>query len=296
VTSVDYSYVDLATPDYKVKVNVAATNSSCDHYLANFVIVTVPVGVLEQGKIAFSPPLLSDESPLTMAQYIKIFYKFNFRVGPKYNNEFMFSVLKGGRTADSNDRCINWQNMEARRNAIRNGTSSSYLQGSKIWMCTLVTEAFEKLLAEQVANGTGNGTVLTAQQIDNLLNPLRKVFPGRQILQSDYVYFYPDLNLRDSFGNGAYSNWKVGKSIGSYYKYYGGGPAKRCMHNGCDQNNVWRLHISGTASCFNEWEFVHGAYFAGQRSAKYVLAEMNYSINTAFLPCDDFRKKFILPP
>lgn len=293
VTSIHYTHSDPTFP-VKVGVEVAAL-TPCNHYLAKYVIVTVPVGVLERNMITFVPNLFSPVGPMKMKQYMKIFYKFTTRVGDKYNNEFLLSLLKGNAAAN-NDRCINWQNMEAKRNNIKNGTSGFYLPGSKIWMCTIVTEAFEELLAEAKADGTGDGSTLTAQQIHDLLEPLRRVFPTSAMGENDYVYFYPDLNKRASFGYGAYSNWEIGKTTRDYYKYYGGGPIEHCQHNGCDAAGVWRLHISGAASCFEEWEFVHGAYFAGQRSAKYVNKEMGYPVDTKFLPCDAFRNNFVLPP
>ena len=291
VTNINYAHDD---PIYHVKVDLAAEVGACDHYLANYVILTVPVGVLEHNLITFEPELFSYDNPLKMKQYVRIYYKFNERVGPDYNNEFLYSILNDLDV--DNIRCINWQNLDATRTFTgQEGTGTSYIPGSNIWECTVTTESFDALLAE------GNGEFLTEPQIDALLTPLRRVFPEAKTTQFvDYVSYYPDLNLRGNFGFGAFSNWEVGKTLRDYYEYYGGGPLiERCQHNGCDENtDAWRLHISGTGSCYEQWEFVHGAYFAGQRSANYVLAEMGLladGIETTFFECDDFFANFVLP-
>ena len=42
---------------------------------------------------------------------------------------------------------------------------------------------------------------------------------------------------------------------------------------GEDEEEQWVLHLSGTGSCFESWGFVHGAFYAGLRSANYILYE-----------------------
>jgi Flavin containing amine oxidoreductase len=285
VTKIDYSHTGDA--NYKVKVDVRAT--SCTHYLAKYVILTVPVGVIANNLIEFHPPLFTTDNPLKMGLYIKIFYNFNFRVGPRYNHEFLWSVLQGSTSGDKDEHCMNWQNMDAKRHSKRRGTDTTYYPGAHVWVCTLTTVAFHKILA------AGDGKRLSATQIDQLLNPLRQIFHDRAILPTDYKYYYPDWNLRDNAGNGAYSDWQIGYNLRQYYAFYGGGPIEPCEHNGCDANRKWRLHMSGTGSCLEEFEYVHGAYFSGQRSANYVLAEMGKSVDTNFLACEDL-KDIVLPP
>jgi Flavin containing amine oxidoreductase len=287
VANINYDYA--GNPNYKVKIDI--TGSTCTHYLAKYVILTVPVGVLEHQLITFQPPLYTEDVPQTMGQYTKIFYKFNFRVGPKYKNEFLFALLEGSTTGDNDERCMHWQNMDAKRNNIRGGTSTDYLPNSHIWMCTLTTQAFNKILA------TGDGQHLSADQLDTLLNPLRQIFHEQSITRSDYKTFYPDLNLRDDFGRGAFSDWKIGTTVRQFYEFYGGGGLiEPCEHNGCDSSRKWRLHISGTGSCLEEFEFIHGAYFAGQRSALNVLAEMGQAVDIeGFTSCEDWGD-YELPP
>jgi Flavin containing amine oxidoreductase len=285
VTKIDYSYAGDA--DYKVKVDVNST--SCSHYLAKYVILTVPVGVVANNLIEFQPPLFTKDNPLKMGQYVKIHYKFNFRVGPKYKPEFLWSVLQGGTSGDNDENCMSWQNMDAKRNNKRDGTDTTYYPGSNVWICTLTTVAFNKILA------AGDGKRLSAAQIDHLANPLRQIFPERPILPTDYKYYYPDWNLREHSGFGAYSDFQIGYNLRQYYAFYGGGPIEPCEHNGCDANRKWRLHMSGTGSCIDNFEYVHGAYYSGQRSAKYVLAEMGKPVDTNFLLCEDW-EGYMLPP
>jgi Flavin containing amine oxidoreductase len=143
VTKIDYSHTGDA--NYKVKVDVRAT--SCTHYLAKYVILTVPVGVVANNLIEFHPPLFTTDNPLKMGLYIKIFYKFNFQVGPRYNHEFLWSVLQGSTSGDNDEHCMNWQNMDAKRHSKRRGTDTTYYPGAHVWVCTLTTVAFHKILA-----------------------------------------------------------------------------------------------------------------------------------------------------
>jgi Flavin containing amine oxidoreductase len=285
VTKIDYSYAGDA--NYKVKVDVNST--SCTHYLAKYVILTVPVGVVANNLIEFQPPLFTKDNPMKMGLYIKIHYKFNFRVGQKYKPEFLWSLLQGSTSGDNDENCITWQNMDAKRNNKRGGTDTTYYPGSNVWICLLTTEAFNKILA------AGDGKRLSAAQIDRLVNPLRQIFPERPILPTDYKSYYPDWNLREHAGFGSYSDFQIGYNLRQYFAFYGGGPIEPCEHNGCDANRKWRLHFSGAASCFFAFEYVHGAYYSGQRSAKYVLAEMGKPVDTNFLACDDL-EGYVLPP
>jgi hypothetical protein len=197
--------------------------------------------------------------------------------------------LQGSTSGDNDENCMSWQNMDAKRNNKRDGTDTTYYPGSNVWICTLTTVAFNKILA------AGDGKRLSATQIDRLANPLRQIFPERPILPTDYKYYYPDWNLREHTGFGAYSDFQIGYNLRQYYAFYGGGPIEPCEHNGCDANRKWRLHMSGTGSCIDNFEYVHGAYYSGQRSAKYVLAEMGKSVDTNFLLCEDW-EGYVLPP
>jgi Flavin containing amine oxidoreductase len=307
VTKIDYDYSNATTPNYKVKVDVTksssnssinATSRLCNHYLANYVILTVPEAVLERNLIAFEPTLRKPTGPSTAGLYIKLFYKFNVRVGPAYNREFAMTVLNGPGSTDNNDQCIFWHNMDGTSSTTNGGlgTSTRFIPGSNIWICTLVTEAFEKL----VQGGSGNGQRLSNATIDRLLDPLRKVFQTN-ITTPDYTSYYADWNFRDAFGRSAYSRWRIGATLADYADFYGGygdiGGSK-CQHNGCDRQNKWRLHLSGTFSCLKSYGVVWGAYNAGQRSARNVLAERgggNTSIDSRFAACDDLGRSRFFP-
>jgi hypothetical protein len=64
----------------------------------------------------------------------------------------------------------------------------------------------------------------------------------------------------------------------------------RCDHNGCGFVNgeeKWVLHMSGTASCFENNESVIGAIESGDRSANYIAKELGYAVSTESA-CEDF--------
>jgi Flavin containing amine oxidoreductase len=74
VTKIDYSHTGDA--NYKVKVDVHST--SCTHYLAKYVILTVPVGVVANNLIEFHPPLFTMDNPLKWDSTSRSFISLTF--------------------------------------------------------------------------------------------------------------------------------------------------------------------------------------------------------------------------
>jgi len=113
--------------------------------------------------------------------------------------------------------------------------------------------------------------------------------------QSHYHCF--PQQQEESKGFGAYASWEVGGRVQNFYEFFGGGPIDRCAHNGCDASGVWRLHISGSGSCAEHYEYVHGAYFSGVRSVRYIAAEMAGKGDDIglYFQCDDFFRQYEIP-
>ena len=80
----------------------------------------------------------------------------------------------------------------------------------------------------------------------------------------------------------------VGKTFTTFARYFGGLDilAPNCDHNGCNSQNEWILLLSGSATCYEHAEFVHGGYFAGERSARFALASLGMDVETDESPCD----------
>lgn len=272
------------TGDYAARVSVKGTKGTpCKEYLAKRVILTVPAGVLNNNLIQFVPQLRYSESeynPFKVGDYIKVFYEFkkNFW-GSTLKKEFLVSLQQ----KDNIGKCHHWQNLEA--DIYRNprlGTSTRFVPGSNILFCTLIRPAFRALLNE------GGKMELTDTQLQKLLDPLRRVF-GSAVVDNNFMsVFYPKHNLNVDYGYGSYSNWVPGYSQTDYFKFYGVGTAKNCEHNGCNEFGEWILHISGTCSCYEHWEFVHGAYYSGKRSANLVLHDLGYIDVVPASECEDF--------
>jgi hypothetical protein len=144
-----------------------------------------------------------------------------------------------------------------------------------------------------------------------LLDPLRAVY-GAETVDSNLTDVYdPQLNTDPDFGFGAYSNFQGDKGpnndngpsfdvIKNNHNFFGGDvpgvDIECCDHNGCAIINgveKWVLHMGGTASCFNNNEYVHGAIDAGDRSANYIAKELGYDVSTESSSCEDF---YVPPP
>ena len=244
------------------------TDSRLYDFMARRVISTVSAGVLNHELIDFAPPLAyspAKYNPFQVAQYTKIFYQFD-RVFWDTDVEFIDIV----RPLKQHGHCNNWQNME------------HYLPGSGIIRCELMHASFEEL-----KDPTTNE--LTPETLDYLLGPLRLVY-GAEVVGTPIDVYYNALQLDKDYGYGAYGYWQIGRTFRDFASFFGGVEVlhSRCeRHNGCNRNGEWILHISGSASCFMESEFVHGGYMAGERSARFVLDTLGYpNMNPTHNDCD----------
>jgi len=253
---------------YKVVVNTNAENGSgCKDYYAQRIISTVSAGVINNDLIKFNPPLAfpaQDFSPYYMTQYIKIFYQFQNQFWDE--NQFIRTV----RDEANRGHCHHWSNFNA----------AGFEEGSNIIRCEIMTEAFNALI-DPVTQDLEEATLLA------LLEPLRKAY-GAEAVGTPIDIHYPKMNKDRDWGYGGYANWKIGSSFTQFAHMYGGVEdlVPYCEHNGCNANGEWTMMISGSATCYNWAEFVHGAYFAGEKAARNVLRELGYDVPTVESPCD----------
>jgi hypothetical protein len=130
----------------------------------------------------------------------------------------------------------------------REGTKDEFLPGSRILLCTLVTEDFAAALGVSEAEMRNNN--LTDAQLLDLLEPLRKAYGDFD--DPTAVYLTPwHVNVDTAYGS--YTNWQVGKSVKDYFHFFGAlneNLVEACDHNGCDGDD-WIVHLSGTTSCFD---------------------------------------------
>lgn len=272
VASIDYS-ADICVErclgfclgkSYKAIV----TTDDGTEYTAQRVISTVSTGVLEKEYISFTPALKyssASTNPYEMTQYIKIFYQFPIQFWD--DEEFVEVAL----TPENRGKCHHWQNMELA------------IPGSVIIRCEIMTEAFESLLDPTTQE-------LSDETLIGLLDPLKAVY-GDAVVGTPIDIYYPKINKDIDFGNGAYGNWKIGKTFTDFAHFFGGVTdlASYCDHNGCNAGGEWIVQLSGSASCYDYSEFVHGAYFSGQRSARFALESLGYSgIRTDSSGCDTY--------
>ncbi|CAB9510333.1 Flavin containing amine oxidoreductase [Seminavis robusta] len=250
---------------YKARVHTN-NGAQCTDYVAQRVISTVSAGVLNAGLIQFQPPLrfpAETHNPMKMAQYIKVTYQFE--------NQFWDDIefIRVLREAGQRGHCNHWQNM------------NYFMPGSNIIRCELMTEAFEELLQQ------GGQRNLPESTIDSLLDPLRLVY-GADVVGTPIATYVNNVHTDVSFGFGAYSSWEIGYTFTQFGQFYGGidSLTAYCEHNGCNSLQEWILHFSGSHTCFDQSETVHGAMFAGQRSANFVLSELGYNVDTDKSPCD----------
>lgn len=273
VTMVDYEHDN---PDYPVMTTVEG-DSGCDFYLSKYIILTVSVGVLQSESISYNPPLAYpvDTNPYDFEIYQRIYYKFSGVVGENYDKTLLVTYDE----ADGyNEIGHHWHNI-----AIHGMGDGS------VWFVTLVSAEVE-LLASQ----NDGGETFSAEQIDMILDRLRLAFPddAAKMEMGQYESFYPDLRNRESYGFGSYGNFRVGATLTeNFYPFYGGGIEQTyCQHNGCDSTGRWRLHFSGSASCYEFYELVDGAVYSAERSVNYILFDMGRidDYQTAQLTfCDD---------
>jgi hypothetical protein len=246
---------------YKVVIESVDTinGQNCSNIIAKRVIVTVPVGVLRGNGygISFDPPLNLDILPMHMGQYSKFFVKFKNNFWG--NNQFL-GIL---RPKAFQGVCSHWNNLDY------------YIPGSKMLMCSMTDEGMAKYIS---MNMTTN----------DLLKPLRNVY-GTKVVNREIVTTYLSRwDQEPTTGYGSFSSFKAGYTLEDYYKFFGGAPPEYEYGNGEGVNKAgeWVVHIGGAASCFEYYEYVDGAYYAGQRSAGFVLQSLGYENVTLLRECD----------
>jgi hypothetical protein len=298
VSKITYNLDPMTNGGYSALIEANQVNGCpMDQYRAKRVVLTTSVGVIASEDIEFIPTL-EYENPLVMKDYIKIFYQFEEKFWD--DAQFIVSLQKEGNIG----KCHHWQNLDftskpqsnARSKAkskakggARKQTSTEFLPGSGILFCTLLTEVVKEL-----------GGKLTDSLVEGeLLEPLRRVYGDLVDAPNLLGYKYHKWNEDQNF-YGSYSNWQPGYNLTDYFKFYGGifdsseKFIEPCGHNGCNRlsDNKWILHISGTASCIEDWELVKGAIASGERSGHYVLNDIGCGGNGCGIefesPCEDF--------
>jgi Flavin containing amine oxidoreductase len=163
--------------------------------------------------------------------------------------------------------------------------SSSFLVASCPLLCTsyvrcdITTDAFWARV--------GGRRNLTDETISALLDPLRLVY-GADVVGTPIATYATELHTDANMGYGAYANWRLGYSFTDYAHFYGVEQlVPYCDHNGCNSLQEWILLFSGSHTCYEHAETVHGAFFAGQRSANYALSGLGYPVETAGSRCDE---------
>lgn len=264
----DENVVSANGKTYKAVVTTTNSAGGCADYYGQRVISTVSTGVINNNLIQFNPPLAfpaQDFNPYYMTQYVKIFYQFD--------NQFWddSQIVRTVRDEANRGHCHHWSNLNA----------PGFYEGSNIIRCEIMTEAFEELI-DPVTQDLTDATLLA------LLDPLRISYGAENVPQPTNMY-YNALNKDRDFGFGAYANWKPGFTFTQFGHMYGGmgDVVPYCDHNGCNSNGEWTMMISGSATCYNHAEYVHGAYWAGEKAANNVLRELGYDVGNNMSPCDE---------
>lgn len=277
VVLIDYSEsVSTENPGYNAKVHVAGRSVPI---LCKRVISTLSPGILEEKKdTLFSPAIETDLMPLEMMQYIKIFFQFQNKFWG--NEEFILAL-----NDDSAKRghCELFQNM---------ATTEYNTEDSNILFCTIITKSYLDLVEE-------DGT-LSESTLNSFLQPLAQIF-GSNFSEPLDMYYFP-WNNNENSGHGSYANWPVQpnktwtENVEAYFNFFGGWGSHyhnvpSGWYNAINgyQGDEWVLHLSGSASCFEHWELLEGAYYAGSRSANYILYDFGLiDLNSTESPCEDF--------
>ena len=274
VVLVDYSEsVSTKNPGYNAKVHMAGR---LDPILCKRVISTLSVGILEEKKeTLFSPAIETDLLSLKMRQFIKVFYQFQNKFWG--DEEFILAL---NDDPSKRGHCDFFQNI---------ATTGYTTEDSNLLFCTIITESYLNLVDD-------DGT-LSESTLKSFLYPLALIFANYEE-PLDMHYFA--WNNNEYSGHGSYASWEVQpvktwtENMESYFYFFGGWGSY--YHNVPDgwykatngyQGDEWVLHLSGSASCFNHWELLQGAYYSGLRSANYILHEFGLiDLNSTESPCD----------
>ena len=259
VTRIEYDNQDIK---YKAKVLAdIGVDGSCLEISAQRVISTVSTGVLNSDLIEFSPPLTYGSNPNAMGIYAKVWFEFATQFWD--DTSFLVTVPE-----DTTRNCFFWKNL------------NDSIPSSNKLICYLTTESYEVVMDQTTKT-------LTDDTLLELLEPLRLAY-GEDTVGTPIAMGATEHKTDVDFGFGSYSHWQIGFDLQDYAQYYGGVDAVTgfCEHNGCNEGKEWILHISGACSCYAGYESVHGAYWAGERSANHVLASLGYEVETVSV-CDE---------
>jgi len=227
--------------------------------IGSHVISTVSVGVLAQSVAEeaasaatrsaprFIPPLsptvAAAITAFPMALYSKLFFRFPWKFWQ--NEQMLLSAFGNGEFAPF------WQSLDLPK----------FLPGSNILFLTVTGERAREL--QLMPNSPATDTAI----INQLLPVLNQIFGaeiatktgGRAtLLRSDVLEFSMARWLQDDLTRGMYSNWRVNRTWAQQE------PTRA---------TIGRLRFSGEHTCFRYNGYVHGAFLAGQRTARLLLAE-----------------------
>ena len=219
--------------------------------------MTVPVGVLRGNGYAinFDPPIETQNFPMVMGQYNRVYFKFKKQFWDTSN---FIAVL---RQQEDRGLCNHWQNLNVN------------IPGSNIIQCTLTNEGMETMVSKQLTTS-------------DLLEPFRKVY-GASVVNSELTEtLFPRFDLDPTTGFGAFSYFASGYTLNQYYSFWGGGNGTGFVKGeGYNDSGEWIVHLSGSASCFAFYEYIDGAFHSGARSARNVLRSLGYDVSLSS-PCD----------
>jgi len=258
--------------DVRAGVTVKTNKNKCIFYESQRVISTVSAGVYNNNLIKFKPKLRFNEkkfNPMKINRYLNIWYQFPTKFWEETANQTHWIYTLRNENYDGVS--LNWQNLD------REGM----YPGSKILVLTLVEEGFVKVFGKKYRKEK-----LPTRKLMNLLKPLKVVFGDKykKPIKTIYNRFHGD---RD-FGFGAYSHWDKGYSPYDYFKFWGGYDfgdyINPCNHNGCNgrpnkPNTEWILYLSGAASCLELYEWVHGAWYAGEMAAYLMMESLGIELD-----------------
>eukprot|EP00475_Leptophrys_vorax_P010585 TRINITY_DN17171_c0_g2_i1.p1 TRINITY_DN17171_c0_g2~~TRINITY_DN17171_c0_g2_i1.p1 ORF type:complete len:417 (-),score=9.24 TRINITY_DN17171_c0_g2_i1:421-1605(-) len=217
------------------------SSSAANSYAADAVVVTVPLGVLKAGDIAFSPALSADKqgaiSRLGFGVVNKVFFFFNGTFWPQHVDEYF---IEDGDLPANRGRWVDWLNLQ------------------RVWGQT----ALEGVAVGEYALRMKSMT--DAQVLADAEGKMNRMFPKRVDAQGRPVKLLASWVQRwevDPYARGSYSYAKLGvHGSGSHTTDYNavGKPEGRLLFAG--EHTDWLYQ--GT---------VHGAYLTGIRAGKKVL-------------------------
>lgn len=182
VTEIEYNLNPGSNGGPKVRVTVEDSDGVCTAYTGLRAVVTVSAGVLNQGKITFTPPLLysatdsgsnPDSNPIKHRQFVKFFFQFPKKFWPDGREFFM--TLKENELRENVEQfgeCQQWQNLDIEVDIVQEGSSPDLLPGSNSLMCVLATETFDRLIDPET------GIIPEKVVFGRLLDRLRRTFKG----------------------------------------------------------------------------------------------------------------------